>query len=85
MAAGEISTFLSSTTGGRIAVDELRDQIAFMRRARPDAIPIVALRSKDMPTQYGSTKPGPHFKILGPAKRATVSWIYNRSSGQTKS
>jgi hypothetical protein len=71
-AAGDISTFLSSTTGGRIAVDELRDQIAFMRRMRPDAIPIVALRSKDMPTQYGSTKPRPHFKILGWKTRDNV-------------
>jgi hypothetical protein len=71
-ATGEISTFSSSTIGGRIGIDELRDQIAFMRRVRPDAIPIVALQSKDMPTSFGGTKPRPHFKILGWKTRGDV-------------
>jgi hypothetical protein len=62
---GEISTFCSNTTGGRVAIGQLSDQVSFMRRNRPDAIPIVALASKNMPTQYGSTKPRPHFQILG--------------------
>jgi hypothetical protein len=71
-ATGEISTFSSSTIGGRIAIDELRDQIAFMRKVRPDAIPIVALQSKDMPTSFGGIKPRPYFKILGWKTRSDV-------------
>jgi hypothetical protein len=62
---GEVATFWSNTTGGRIALGQLTDQVKFMRRVRPGAIPVVALESKDMPTQFGSTKPRPHFKICG--------------------
>jgi hypothetical protein len=69
---GEISTFSSNTVGGRIAINELSDQIAFMRRVRPDAIPIVALQSRDMPTSHGGTKPRPHFKILGWKTRGDI-------------
>jgi hypothetical protein len=64
-ATGEILTFSSATTGGRIAVSALSDQVAFMRRAKPDAVPVIALESREMPTQYGGTKPRPHFQILG--------------------
>jgi hypothetical protein len=64
-ATGEVSTFWSNTTGGRIALGQLTDQVKFMRRVRPGAIPVVALGSKDMPTQFGSTKPRPHFEIRG--------------------
>jgi hypothetical protein len=64
-ATGEISTFWTNTIGGRIAIDQLSDQVDFMRRVRPDAIPIVALESRDMPTQFGGTKPRPHFAIRG--------------------
>jgi hypothetical protein len=71
-ATGEISTFSSSTVGGRVAIDELRDQISFMRRVRPDAMPVVSLQSKDMPTSFGSTKPRPHFKIKGWKTRGDV-------------
>jgi hypothetical protein len=70
---GEISTFSSSTVGGRIGIDELRDQISFMRKVRPDAIPIVSLQSKDMPTSFGGTKPRPYFKILGWKTRTDVA------------
>jgi hypothetical protein len=66
---GETSTFWSSTIGGRIAVDALSEQIGFMRRVRPDAVPVVALAAKEMPTQYGGTKPRPHFEILGWRRR----------------
>jgi hypothetical protein len=62
---GEVSTFSSSTAGGNVAIGELSDQIAFMRRARPDAVPVIALESRDMPTKYGTTKPRPYFRILG--------------------
>jgi hypothetical protein len=44
-ATGEVSTFWSNTTGGRIAVAALNDQVDFMRRHRPDAIPVIALES----------------------------------------
>jgi hypothetical protein len=70
---GEISTFSSSTIGGRVAIDELRDQISFMRKARADAIPIVALASKDMATQFGSAKPRPYFRICGWKTRTDVT------------
>jgi hypothetical protein len=62
---GETSTFSTNTVGGNIAVGELSDQIGLMRRMRPDAIPVVALESRDMPTQFGGKKPRPYFRILG--------------------
>jgi hypothetical protein len=71
-ATGEVSTFWTNTTGGRIAIDQLTDQVKFMRQARPDALPMVALESRDMPTQYGGTKPRPHFRILGYKTRGDV-------------
>ena len=64
-ATGEISTFWTNTTGGRIAIAELKDQVSLMRRFRPDAVPVIALQSVPMPTGYGGTKPRPFFKILG--------------------
>jgi hypothetical protein len=36
-----------------------------MRQERPRAMPVIALESRDMQTQYGGTKPRPHFRILG--------------------
>jgi hypothetical protein len=62
---GELSTFWTNTVGGNIAIGELGDQISFMRQMRPNAIPVIALEARDMPTQFGSTKPRPHFRILG--------------------
>jgi hypothetical protein len=64
-ATGEISTFWTSTIGGRIGIDELTDQITFMRQMRPGAHPVVQLRSKPMPTSYGGTKPRPYFHLAG--------------------
>ena len=64
-ATGEVSTFWSNTKGGNIAVAALRDQVDFMRKHRPYAIPVIALESRDMPTRYGGTKPRPHFQIMG--------------------
>jgi hypothetical protein len=43
-----------------------------MRQVRPDAIALIALQSKDMPTQYGGTKPRPYFKILGWKTRGDI-------------
>jgi hypothetical protein len=62
-ATGEIMTFWTNTVGGDIAVGQLTDQIALMRRVRPDAVPVVALESKNMPGVY--KKPRPHFQLLG--------------------
>jgi hypothetical protein len=62
---GEIGTFATNTIGGTIAVNDLRDQIKFMRNTRPGAVPIVSLQSRLMPTQFGTKKPRPHFKIEG--------------------
>lgn len=67
---GEFLTFWTNTIGGNIAVGQLTDQISFMRQARPNMIPVVALEARDMPTQYGGTKPRPHFQILGWRERA---------------
>jgi DNA polymerase len=62
---GELSTFWTNTVGGNVAIGELSDQIAFMRQMRPNAIPVIALESREVPTQFGTTKPRPHFRILG--------------------
>jgi hypothetical protein len=62
---GEFSTLWTNTTGGNLAIGELKDQIELMRHLNPHAMPVIALQAKDMPTQYGSTKPRPYFKILG--------------------
>jgi hypothetical protein len=70
---GEVSTFWSNTIGGRIAVEQLADQVKFMRQAKPGALPVVALESRDMPTQFGGTKPRPHFRILGYKQRDNVT------------
>jgi hypothetical protein len=69
---GEISTFWTNTVGGKVAIGQLADQVAFMRQARPDALPVVALESRDMPTQFGGTNPRPHFRILGYKSRGNV-------------
>jgi hypothetical protein len=63
-ATGESLTFSSSTTGGRLAVDELTSQIKYMRNMRPGAVPIVTLESQQMNTKFGR-KPRPIFKIAG--------------------
>jgi hypothetical protein len=62
--SGEVLTFWSNTTGGRVAFDELSDQIKIVRNAQPDAVPIIALESTMMPTQYGTKKPRPFFRIV---------------------
>jgi hypothetical protein len=61
---GESSTYSSSTSGGRIAVDELTSQIRYMRNMQPGSVPIVMLQSRQMNTKFGK-KPRPHFKIAG--------------------
>jgi hypothetical protein len=60
----EAFTFSTASWGGRGAVGDLGDQIARMRTAHPDAVPIVELRSAEMPTKFGR-KSKPVFKIVG--------------------
>jgi hypothetical protein len=71
-ATGEIMTLWTNTFGGGKAIDQLTDQVTFMRRVRPDAIPVIALQSKEMPTRHGGSQPRPHFKILGWKVRGSV-------------
>jgi hypothetical protein len=40
-----------------------------MRAVQPDAVPVVALETKAMPTSFGGTKPRPHFAIKGWRRR----------------
>jgi len=69
--SGETLTFSTSTSGGKIAIGDLTQQIKSMRGMQPGAMPIVELQSVQMPTKFGK-KPRPFFKI--------VSWR-NRASG----
>ena len=57
-------TFSTSSWGGREAVIGLGDTIARMRRAHPDAVPIVELRAREMPTKWGK-KSKPVLKVVG--------------------
>jgi hypothetical protein len=75
-ATGEVTTFSTNTVGGSIGVRELQEQITFMRKMRPGAVPIVALSSVLMQTQYGSKKPRPAFTI--------VSWKDTGGGGELK-
>jgi hypothetical protein len=70
---GEVSTFWTNTIGGRIAIDQLNEQVTLMRGMKPGAIPVVELQSTDMPTQYGGTTPRPGFRILGYKERSNVA------------
>jgi hypothetical protein len=71
--SGEFSTFWTNTTGGNLAVGQLSDQVNFMRQVRPNAIAVIALESREMPTKYGGTKPRPHFQILGWRERTGLA------------
>jgi hypothetical protein len=80
---GELSTFWTNTTGGKIAFDELSDQIRFMRSMHTDAIAIIALESTLFPTSYGSKKARPHFRIVGYKLRDQIG-TQNLLSDETK-
>jgi hypothetical protein len=71
-ATGEVSTFYSGTIGGRVALDELSAQVKVTRSVQPDAIPVITLESRDMPTKFGGTKPRPYFKIAGYKLRGSI-------------
>ena len=61
---GETLTFSSSTSGGKIAISDLTQQIKSMRHMKPGAMPVIELQSVMMPTKFGR-KPRPFFKIAG--------------------
>jgi hypothetical protein len=57
-------TFPTGTTGGRIAIRDLRDKAMWMRRLRgPNVYPVVLLADVFMPTKWGGRQ-RPHFKIV---------------------
>jgi hypothetical protein len=56
-------SYPTSTTGGRIAIRELRDKLVWMRRLRgPNVYPLIALSDKFMNTRFGGRQ-RPHFVI----------------------
>jgi hypothetical protein len=61
---GETLTFSSSTSGGKIAIGDLTQQIKSMRQMKPGAMPVIELQSVQMLTKFGR-KPRPFFKITG--------------------
>ena len=69
---GEVSTFWTNTIGGKVAFDDLSHQVKVMRGVQPGAVPVVALESTLMPTQFGSKKPRPHFRIVGYKLRSEI-------------
>ena len=57
-------TFPTGTTGGRIAVGELRDKLVSMRQLRgPGVYPLVSLGDTFMKTKWGGRQ-RPHFQIV---------------------
>jgi hypothetical protein len=61
--SGETLTYSSNTSGGKIAIDELTQQIKSMRSMKPGAMPVIELSSVQMSTKFGK-KPRPSFKIV---------------------
>ena len=61
--SGETLTFSSNTSGGKIAIDELTQQIKSMRSMRAGAMPVIELQSVQMHTKFGR-KPRPSMKIV---------------------
>jgi hypothetical protein len=60
---GQQYTFITDSVGGRIAIADLKKQIANVRAAHPGALPVVSCTSVMMPTKFGD-KPRPDFKII---------------------
>ena len=61
---GGFYTFVSSTTGGRIAVDHLKELVSGMRMLRGDRVlPLITLGERPMKTRFGA-KTRPHFEIV---------------------
>jgi hypothetical protein len=63
-ATGSFYTFVSSTTGGRIAVELLNESVSGMRTLRGGRVlPIITLGERPMKTKFGA-KTRPHFEIV---------------------
>ena len=61
---GGFYTFVSSTTGGRIAVDHLKESVSGMRLLRGGRVlPLITLGERPMKTRFG-VKSRPHFEIV---------------------
>jgi hypothetical protein len=84
-ATGEVSTFWSNTTGGKIAFSELSDQVNLMRDMNPGKIPValIALERTMFPTGFGGKKARPHFKIVGYKLRSQIG-AQNLLTDETK-
>jgi hypothetical protein len=68
----ELLTFVSSSTGGRIAARELEKQTALERRfGNPRALPVVEFSERTMRTKFGP-RLRPHFEV--------VDWYGDRGS-----
>jgi hypothetical protein len=68
---GGVFTFCNSTFGARLAVEDLRQRVFFMRELRGEAVlPVVTLGNKLMKTKFGQ-KLRPHFDV--------VEWRQRRS------
>ena len=61
---GAIYTFSTASIGGRIACQQLADQVALMRGLRANAVAEVALQTTEMKTKFGN-RPRPSFKVVG--------------------
>jgi hypothetical protein len=64
--SGEVVIFVTQSTGGKIATEELvREYARRLKRKGTRALPIVHLASKDMPTRSFGDVPRPYFEIDG--------------------
>jgi hypothetical protein len=63
---GELSTYASATTGGRIAYEHLKNSVANMRKLRgePSLVPLIEFAEEPFPTRFGLKK-RPAFAIAG--------------------
>jgi len=61
----ERTTYVTSTTGGAIAVSHLKDKVAWMRRLRgANVVPRIELTCAPMNTRFGMRK-RPDFRVTG--------------------
>jgi hypothetical protein len=78
---GTTMTFATSTAGGRVAVQELGDQVRSMRGLGADnagALPIVELDGREMPTRRFGKRPRPWFRIAGwKLPNAPIANVFN--------
>jgi hypothetical protein len=73
--SGERMTFVTTSIGGRIAVTDLREDIAWMKKLRgAEVAPIVTLGLKPFPTKYG-LKQRPWLR--------PVRWVHMGGEGLT--